>query len=689
MSLKGTFATSGNVQSDGRNLTFIANTGRVMDNGQTVDLSTLTVPLMDGSTKLVSDLSDRDNLALPLLIDHMPSVTTQAGRVMKLWIDDTNGLMALAKLSDTESGKLVMQLAGEDMLTNSFSIDIEYMAAPGKDGVIHDGNLQEISVVYKGMDPGAAFKSLNSKKGNTMQLNLDTTELQKHIAQFKLTEKEKTDLLAEIQDAMQGAADAVTEAVNSASESDDDTDEDKEDGGDAGTKTDPPAEPAQASNSKTTRDKLGKTMLVINNPGPKAKGNAVSEIARFSNDRKNYLDSKAAFNDYANFLFSHPSDRDDAGMDVAKQWSEFAKKKLAEHSSFGIDNDSVESMIPKSVVDTINDIFDQQGTGVWQSFNKTGLDTPPTIGENEIGLDDDRGRAHGYEVADYGTQKKEQTISLAERSFRMAYVYKYIALNRGDLRRTQTPGALLKYVLSEIPARMIQTVERASTINSVDHTAQPNDWSDMAMFRSMYDDSLETASKAGDRIIPGNRFALTYTQKPGESLVETFRRAAGKVKAAGAKSLITTEETLANVMWSKDNDGRTIIPIGGPINTILGVSDLFTPEWWTERDTAKALGIIYVGGQYDVFGDSSIDAYTNFALRTNQNEFLQEMYTGGGLRTIRSAVIIKAAPTTPTTRSFGYTGNAATTDNTAEGAQTPQTPAEQTPQTPQATTDGE
>lgn len=153
-----------NVSSDGHTLTFLANSGTRMTNGFTVDLATLQAPVNDGRLKLVTDLADSDRLTLPLLLDHMPSITAQVGIIEKLWFDNT-GLMAQARLSDNEQGRNVRQLASEGMLTNSFSITIDFDSDPDENGVIHNAELVEISVVYRGADSKAVFRSLNDIEG--------------------------------------------------------------------------------------------------------------------------------------------------------------------------------------------------------------------------------------------------------------------------------------------------------------------------------------------------------------------------------------------------------------------------------------------------------------------------------------------------------------------------------------------
>ena len=146
MKTRKSFANSGAPETNGRTLTFLANSGKVMCDGLTVDLKTLKAPLIDGSLKLVSDLTESDKLSLPLLIDHMPSIECQAGAITRLWMTD-DGMMAEAKLSEVDQGERIRQLAADGCLTNSFSITVEFNQRPGKDGIIHDGELLEISVV--------------------------------------------------------------------------------------------------------------------------------------------------------------------------------------------------------------------------------------------------------------------------------------------------------------------------------------------------------------------------------------------------------------------------------------------------------------------------------------------------------------------------------------------------------------
>lgn len=620
----------------GHTLTFLANSGEQMSTGEAVDLETLRVPLSDGTFKTVGQLKDDDPITVPLLLDHMPSIQAQAGTITRLWLTD-DGLMATARLSDVESGKLVQQLAQDQNLTNSFSLGI-YGLEPEDDHTFHDAELEEISVVFRGADGRAVFKSINARShGDNMdkKIEVDTSQVEKAVHDFGLSKDEANKLSAAINTALQGAAQQISDAVSDQTEGDtsnDDTDTTDTKTGDDGSDPQPP----QPTSSNNARKGTSHMPVVITKRNP---GAVRQTMAHVKSDRETYLDSPKAFDDFANYIWAHPTNA--PAKDVMAGWADFARKQLGEHATMGIDNDSVESLIPKSVVTTINDELNTRGSGLWGMFNHTGLDVPPKLGENEVSLDADDGRAHGYPVEKYGTEKQQERIAIRTRDFAVGMVYKYLQLNQGDIRRTGNPSVLLRFALQDIPNRLIQTVERAATLNRTDPSA--GDWSDLVMFRSVLDDSLETQEAAGTRVIPGNQFALTRQAKAGESLVETFRRAAGMVKAAGAKVLITTDEVAADIALSKDSNGNFLMPLGSDTAAAVSVSQIITPQWYLERDSANALGVIMVPSQYAIFGDSDSESFTNFKLSTNTQEFLEEIWTGGGLRTIKSAVVVKPA----------------------------------------------
>lgn len=607
MKTRKSFANSGAPETNGRNLTFLANSGKVMCDGLTVDLKTLKAPLIDGTLKLVSDLTESDKLSLPLLIDHMPSIECQAGAITRLWMTDA-GLMAEAKLSEVDQGERIRQLATDGCLTNSFSITVEFNQRPGKDGIIHDGELLEISVVYRGADPRAAFTAINSRNNNT---NGDTMnpkllkKLARTIAQFKLTPDEAEQLTTSIGDIMQGALDDITEAITNQKE-----------GEGEGEGTPAPEEPVQTANARQT--------IIINKANHSAHQ---SGTVTFSHDRKTWLDSDDAMIAFERALI----DTDNKGVEAFhREWVDTVKCNMSDTASpgvNGVNSNDVDKFIPTAAITTIADALNTRGSGLWNLLRKTGMDRL-TIGGNITGLTEQT-RAYGYPVTSYGTTKKnEQVISFVKRELQADYTYKYITLNKGDIRRTQRPGALLRYVLQELPNYIVQTIERQITLGG---------YKDMKHFRSVAEDAVDTSSDWN-----GNRFALTYTMTDDTPLMG-FVRASHMVRAQGNKVLLCNANTVANLLMSANANGNTYIALGGDdtLARALGVNQIITPEWWTDKDDDNTMGVIMAASHYAVVGDTSIEAFTNFALSTNTNEYLQEIYAGGGLDAEKSAVVIK------------------------------------------------
>lgn len=590
--------TGGATETDGHTLTFLANSGQVMCGGLTVDLDTLKAPLIDGTLKLVSDLDDSDRLSLPLLIDHMPSVEAQAGAITRLWMTDA-GLMAEARLSEVDNGERVRQLAADGCLTNSFSITVEFNKQPGKDGIIHDSELVEISVVYRGADPRASFTSINNRKENTMDNEL-MQKLARTVAQFRLDPDEAASLTSSVTDIMTDAVTDIKDAI------DDQTDTPNVQEQTA------PEEPVQSANKRP--------LVIINKSNRSAKQ---SGVASFSHSRETWLDSPDAMAAFERTLV----DNDNKGVEAFhKEWADTVSRNMAGTASFGVVNTDVDKFIPTEAITTISDALNTRGSGLWNLFRKTGMDRL-TIGSNILGLTEAT-RAHGYPVESYGTQKKDHTPSFVKRELTADYTYKYITLNKGDIRRTQKPGALLRYILSELPNYIVQTIERQVVLGG---------YSDMPHFRAIVTDAADNRTEWA-----GNKFARTYTMAD-ETPLMGFVKASHMVRAQGNKVLVCNADTVADLLMSADANGNSFIALGGDatLARALGVSQIITPEWWTSADDKNVAGVVLSASHYALVGDTSVEAFTNFALQTNTNEYLQEIYAGGGLDAEKSAVVIK------------------------------------------------
>lgn len=571
-----------NVSSDGHTLTFLANSGTRMTNGYTVDLATLQAPVNDGQLKLVADLTDSDRLTLPLLLDHMPSITAQVGIIEKLWFDD-DGLMAQARLSDNEQGQNVQQLASEGMLTNSFSITIDFDNDPDENGVIHNAELVEISVVYRGADSKAVFRSLNNIEGKIMELKNNLTK-----------------------DEARALIDELTDAINNLTEETGDGSEPEE-----------PAQSNEAANNKEDADTMsnGRTNIIINSAG-----SARQSLAKTSDPLAEWLKSEDATKAYEQALWK----ADNQGVNGFRAaWrEELARHAYSDNSS--IDEASVAKLVPNSVITEIEDALNK-ASELWPLYRKLDVDSF-TVGAQLAGLTDDT-RAHGYKVANYGTSKKTQKFSLVERKLAADFVVKYAVLNKGDIRRTDKPGALVKYLLSEMPNYILHAIDRQIILGG---------YTDMDFFRSVQTDATDNSSE-----FAGKNFVLSATEGARANLVLDVVGLAAKITAAGTKVLVMSPETKVDVITAADGIGRPLVGYGNDnLAAYLGVDKVITPDWWTDADDANTRAVIIVPEAYGVVGDTSISAFTNFALKTNEQEYLSEIFAGGALTKVKSAGVL-------------------------------------------------
>lgn len=425
-------------------------------------------------------------------------------------------------------------------------------------------------------------------------------KLARTVAEFKLAPDEAANLTSSITDIMQDAVDDITEAVTDQTDS-------------QTTSETAPEEPVQSANKRP--------LVIINKSNRTAKQ---SGVASFSHSRETWLDSPDAMAAFERTLIAN----DNKGVEAFhKEWADTVSRNMADTASFGVGKTDVDKFIPTEAITTISDALNTRGSGLWNLFRKTGMDRL-TIGGNVLGLSEAT-RAHGYPVASYGTQKKEQTLSFVKRELTADYTYKYITLNKGDIRRTQKPGALLRYILSELPNYIIQTIERQVVLGGYD---------DMAHFRSITTDAADSKSSEW----AGNKFALSYTLTEDTPLMG-FVKASHMVRAQGNKVLVCNADTVADLLMSANANGNTYIALGGDdtLARALGVSQIITPEWWGSDDDKKTAGVVLSASHYALVGDTSVESFTNFALQTNTNEYLQEIYAGGGLDAEKSAVVIK------------------------------------------------
>lgn len=377
--------------------------------------------------------------------------------------------------------------------------------------------------------------------------------------------------------------------------------------------------------SEVTTDVQAKTDIVtegIQAKAPEAPAKAAAP------DMKAYLASNEAMETFARILEAQAqagSASDLAGTGssdaVRAAWKEHLEVKM------GVTNPEI--FLPTPLITEIEDAF-KSGGEIWQRVSKTGMDSFNAGWDANSDPDAENGRANGYNRS-VAEDKQEQVLTFANRILRPQFVYKYITLNKEDVKEQRTTGALVRFVLSELPRRIIREVERAIVIGD-GRASNADDKIQEGNPRGFYSVKADAAGAAPQ--------AVTYTPVAGKTVYENLRRARALVEADGEAILVAKKGLLLDMEFEQNANGGFLFAPGSDLARFIGVSTVVEPDWM-ENDTNDAY--IFVPGYYRVVGDLSIEAFQNFILKTNKNEYLQEIWAGGGLTALNSGVAVAPA----------------------------------------------
>ena len=323
----------------------------------------------------------------------------------------------------------------------------------------------------------------------------------------------------------------------------------------------------------------------------------------------NYLDTPKALEDFADVLVAQAG----AGAAAVREaWMDKLEANGVQMAVTGADK-----LFPAPVVEAVESAF-KAGGPIWNLVDKTGLDAYNTA------WDTNTDGALGHQA---GKDKKEATIAIENRVLEGQYIYKYLTLDKETIRKNKSTGSLLRYVLQELPKRIIASIERAIVIG--DGLADSSD----DKIKSFI--SVKADAKAG------NVFAKTYTPKTGESRRTAILNARDLIEAEGDVYIIAKRGYLTALKDERGTDKHMLYTPGVNILEDLELAGKFTPQWFNDTNDAENDAYLVVFNKYKVVGDQSIESYTNFALKQNKHEYLQEIFAGGGLSGIAAAVAIK------------------------------------------------
>src|SRR5690606_24586320 len=168
---------------------------------------------------------------------------------------------------------------------------------------------------------------------------------------------------------------------------------------------------------------------------------------------KEYLKSNDAMVAFARILESSAAAGSAADL-AGTGASEAVRAEWKKHLEVKMGVTNPEIFLPTPLVTEIEDAFRESGE-IWQRVSKTGMESFNAAWDANDDPDEEKGRAKGYNREDE-EEKAEQELTFANRILRPQFVYKYITLNREDVKEQRSTGALVRFVLSELPRRIIR-----------------------------------------------------------------------------------------------------------------------------------------------------------------------------------------------------------------------------------------
>lgn len=340
---------------------------------------------------------------------------------------------------------------------------------------------------------------------------------------------------------------------------------------------------------------------------------------------KAYLKTDEAMNTFAEILQANPGETGgNSSAAVRDAWKSHLETKA------GVTNPEI--FLPTPLITAIQNAFEDGGE-IWNRVAKVGADVWNAAWDTEDDVNDNNGRARGYRRSE-AEEKAEQVLTFASRILRPQFVYKYITLNKEDIKEQRSTGALVTYVLAELPQRIVREVERAIVLG--DGRADSDDY-------KILEGTPRGFFPIVDDATAGNFFADVVDTDGTESAAEVIALAVDEIRTPGEVVLIAKKGYATRARFAKDSNGDYLFPIGTRATDILGVNVIIEPDWFNDTNSPLYDAIVVVLSGYKVVGDTSIEGFQNFILKTNKQEYLQEIWAGGGLSQRKAAIAIPAS----------------------------------------------
>lgn len=247
----------------------------------------------------------------------------------------------------------------------------------------------------------------------------------------------------------------------------------------------------------------------------------------------------------------------------------------------------------------------------------------------------DGARALGYIKGNY---KKEEWFGLTQRVTTPTTIYKKQKLDRDDIVDI-TDFDVVAWMKGEMRLMLEEEIARAILIgdgrdpSDQDKIKDPGSSSEGAGLRAIINENELYATTVLVNVDDANS---DYNE-----VVEPVMRARRFYKGSGNPSFYTTNQTVVEMLLSKDSFGRRRWNSKEELASALMVSSIIEVE--VMESMTDLLGIVVNLSDYNVGADrgGEVNMFDDFDIDYNQYKYLMETRISGALVKIKSALIIK------------------------------------------------
>lgn len=577
----------------------------------------------DGRTILPGAFKHHDKMTVPLVWQHNYDAPDNilGHAVLE---NRTDGVYAYCFLNDTPSGQNAKQLVQHKDI-NALSIRANKLSQKG--GNVYHGNIQEVSLVLSGANPGAFIDNINIQHGDTIETLEDEaviyTGLEIDMIEHEDTQGETMAQAATDERTIKDVFDSMTEEqknvvyymIGEALES---SDEEDGEGGEA-----------QQSD------------IDINSITDGIATDIIKHLKEDSEMTRNVFEGNGGAPAGDSSVLTHS--QLETIVTTAQKIGSFKEALLQHAGEYGIDD--INLLFPDAKALTTSPEFIARRTE-WVSKVLGGTKHSPFAKVKTLLADitEPEARAKGYIK---GNQKKEEVFKLLRRTTGPATIYKKQKLDRDDVLDITDIDVInflkaeMRLMIEEEIARAILVGDGRSSLDE-DKVKDPEGAIDGTGIRSiLLDDPLYSV-----------KVELAANVSPKDA-VKGLVRARSKYRGTGKPTLFVSDAYLTDIMLEEDRFGRALYATEAALADKLRVKEIVTVDLFD--DTASLFAIMVSLVDYTIGSNrgGELTNFEGFDIDFNQHKYLQETRLSGGLTKPFSAVVVTrgvgtlATPTQP------------------------------------------